>query len=331
MVRAHFVWRGPLKHVFGPVFSRRLGRSLGVDPVPFKTCNWNCTYCQLGRTSPLVRARGVYASCEDVLAQVREALEEHKEGVDWISFVGSGEPTLNVELGCMIRGIKEYATTPVAVVTNGALLFMPEVREDLLDADAVMPTVLAGSERLHKQIHRPAVGLGFADFVRGLVDFRREFGGQLWPEVLLFRDMNDGDEALQELVELLRRIEPDAVHLTLPARPPNESWVEPAEPERLDRAIELLGEVAPIMAADRSASPSEMSMKGEIAEAVLGVITRHPMTAAELSSALGMPEAEIQEALAVLERTWRARRVSRHGKQFWTCSDARYVQRRRHP
>jgi wyosine [tRNA(Phe)-imidazoG37] synthetase (radical SAM superfamily) len=321
-----------LKHVFGPVFSRRLGRSLGVDPVPFKTCNWNCTYCQLGRTSPLVRARGEYASCEEVLAQVKEAFEQQgPAGIDWVSFVGSGEPTLNVELGCMVRGIKKLGSTPVAVVTNGALLFMPEVREDLLQADAVLPTVLAGNERLHKQIHRPAVGLGFADFVRGLVEFRREYSGRLWPEVLLFRDMNDGEEALKDLAELLGRIEPDAVHLTLPARPPNESWVEPAERERLDRAMEVLGEIAPIMAADRRAPEAEVTLNGELAEAVLGVITRHPMTAAELSSTLGLAEAEIQEALAGLERTWRARRVSRHGKQYWTSSDARYVQRQRHP
>lgn len=303
-----------------------------MDPVPFKTCNWNCTYCQLGRTSPLVRDRAAYASCEDVLAQVKAVFEQQgPTGVDWVSFVGSGEPTLNVELGCMVRGIKELAGTPVAVVTNGSLLFMPDVRQDLLQADAVLPTVLAGSERLHKQIHRPAIGLGFADFVRGLVEFRREFSGKLWPEVLLFREMNDGEEALQDLAALLRRIEPDAVHLTLPKRPPNESWVEPAEPERLDRAIEVLGEVAPIMAADRRAPEAKMSMNGELAEAVLGVITRHPMTADELSTTLGLPEAEIQEALAGLERSWQARRVSRHGKQFWTSSDARYVQRQRHP
>jgi wyosine [tRNA(Phe)-imidazoG37] synthetase (radical SAM superfamily) len=303
-----------------------------VDPIPFKTCNWNCTYCQLGRTSPLVRARATYASCDDVVTEVEEALgQQEPTGIDWVSFVGSGEPTLNLELGCMIRGIKKLASPPVAVFTNGALLFMPEVREDLLQADAVLPTVLAGTERLHKQIHRPAIGLDFADFVRGLVDFRREYSGKLWPEVLLFHDMNDGEEALQELAELLRRIEPDAVHLTLPARPPNESWVEPAEPERLDRAIEVLGKVAPIMAADRSAPDAEVTLDGELAEAVLGVITRHPMTAAELSSTLGLPEAEIQEALTVLERTWRARRVSRHGKQFWTSSEARYVQRQRHP
>jgi len=303
-----------------------------VDPVPFKTCNWNCTYCQLGRTSRLVRDRAKYASCDDVIAEVEKALEQQgTTAIDWVSFVGSGEPTLNVELGRMIRGIKKLASTPVAVFTNGALLFMPEVRDDLLQADAVLPTVLAGTERLHKQIHRPAVGLGFADFVRGLIDFRREYSGRLWPEVLLFRDMNDGEEALQELAELLRQIEPDAVHLTLPARPPNESWVEPAEPERLERAIEVLGEIAPILAADRSAPDAKVTLDGELAEAVLGVITRHPMTAAELSSTLGLPDAEIQEALAGLERTWRARRVSRHGKQFWTSSDARYVQRQRHP
>lgn len=121
-----------MKYVFGPVPSRRLGQSLGVDPIPFKTCNWNCVYCQLGRTTPLINVRRNYVPREEIVAQVKTALEAHQPGeIDWVTFVGSGEPTLQASLGWMIRQVKALTTIPVAVITNGSLLYQPDVREDI--------------------------------------------------------------------------------------------------------------------------------------------------------------------------------------------------------
>jgi len=118
-----------IKRVFGPVPSRRLGQSLGIDPVPMKTCNWNCVYCQLGRTRPLRIERRVNFSNLEILSQVRDALDAHQPGkIDWVTFVGSGETTLHAGLGEMVRGVKAMTDLPVAVITNGSLLYLPEVR-----------------------------------------------------------------------------------------------------------------------------------------------------------------------------------------------------------
>ena len=128
-----------MKYVFGPVPSRRLGQSLGVDPIPQKTCNWNCVYCQLGRSTPMINERREYNPSDTILEEVGFALRDHSPGeIDWVTFVGSGEPTLHSRLGEMIRRVKAKTSLPVAVITNGALLYLPEVRADLFPADAVM-------------------------------------------------------------------------------------------------------------------------------------------------------------------------------------------------
>jgi len=175
-----------IKAVFGPVPSRRLGQSLGVDPIPSKTCNWNCVYCQLGRTAPMTNLRKDYLPAEDIVAQVREAVDSHREGeIDWITFVGSGEPTLHAHLGRMIREIKAFTKIPVAVITNGSLLYLPEVREELLAADAVMPTLDAGNAALYRKINRPMGELTFERLVSGLETFRKMYTGRFLPEVML--------------------------------------------------------------------------------------------------------------------------------------------------
>ncbi len=145
-----------MKYVFGPVPSRRLGQSLGIDPVPLKTCNWNCVYCQLGRTRPLINERKNFFPPEEIIDQVKEASEAHKPGeINWVTFVGSGETILHASIGEMIHQVKTLTTLPVAVITNGSLLYLPEVREELLEADAVLPTLDAGNAILYRKINRP--------------------------------------------------------------------------------------------------------------------------------------------------------------------------------
>ena len=167
-----------MKFVYGPVPSRRLGQSLGVDPIPFKTCNWNCIYCQLGRSRPMTNERRDYVPCQQIVAQVKDALERHEPGeIDWITFVGSGEPALNASLGRMIREVKSLSSLPVAVITNGALLYRPEVREEMQAADAVLPSLDAGSEALYRTINRPHPELTFDRVIDGLISFRDSFPG----------------------------------------------------------------------------------------------------------------------------------------------------------
>ena len=189
--------RKAMNYVYGPVPSRRLGESLGIDPIPFKTCNWNCVYCQLGGTSPLTNERREFFLQDEILAEVQSALtSQDRDKVDWLTFVGTGEPTLHAGLGEMIRRLKCMTDIPIAVITNGSLLYLPEVRRELEEANAVLPTLDAGNEKLYRRINRPHPRLGLDRHVDGLTAFRQEFRGDLWVEVMLIRGLNDTVEAL---------------------------------------------------------------------------------------------------------------------------------------
>jgi wyosine [tRNA(Phe)-imidazoG37] synthetase (radical SAM superfamily) len=314
-----------LKHVYGPVPSRRLGQSLGIDPIPFKTCNWNCVYCQLGRTQPLSTERRDYVPPEELLAEVATALSSHPPGsIDWVTFVGSGEPTLHASLGSMIREVKRLTELPVAVITNGSLLHLPDVRQELLAADAVLPSVDAGTELLYRKINRAASSLSFEAFVAGLVAFREEYAGKLWVEVMLLKGVNDTPEALRDLAAVLRKIAPSQVHLNLPIRPPAEPWVEPSDPEGLMRAVAALGEVAQVVHPVEGSF--DLSGFDDVADAIIAVITRHPMREEELAATLARWSSdELRSALEELARAGRAQLIERYGQRFWSCAEARYV------
>lgn len=314
-----------MKYVFGPIPSRRLGQSLGVDPIPFKTCNWNCVYCQLGRTSPLVNERLDYFPPGEIVAEVETALKAHDPGaIDWITFVGSGEPTLHASLGAMIRELKTRTHVPIAVITNGSLLHLPEVREELLTADVVLPTVDAGTEILYRQINRPVPELDFPRFIEGIARFREQYRGRLWIEVMLVQGLNDSENALQDLATVLRRLQPDEVHLNSPTRPPCEPWVKPVDEPSLVRAQRILGEVARIV----RPAQGDFDLAGfdSIVDAIIAVITRHPVSEQELLGLLAKWEPEhIQDTLVELERGGKAQVVTRGGHRHWSCAAARYV------
>lgn len=313
-----------MQHVFGPIPSRRLGQSLGVDPLPFKTCNWNCVYCQLGRTAPLSLDRRDYVPVELVLGEVKKALEAPRpQPVDWVTFAGSGEPTLHSGLGRMIRGVRELTPLPVAVITNGSLLHLPEVRADLGPAAAVLPSVDAGNDKCYRLVNRAAPALAFSRFVEGLIEFRRGYAGRLLAEVMLVAGVNDSDAELMDIAALLERVQPDEVHINTAVRPPAEAWVRPVSEERLARAAELFGRGARLLRAARG----EFGASGltDLADAVVAVVMRHPMSEEELQAALGRWSAgEIEQAAERLARDGRLREVRRNGRRFWCYAGGRY-------
>jgi wyosine [tRNA(Phe)-imidazoG37] synthetase (radical SAM superfamily) len=313
-----------MKYIYGPIPSRRLGQSLGIDPVPLKTCNWNCVYCQLGRSVPLTNVRDEYVPRTLVIEQLRVALDAHRpDEIDYISFVGSGEPTLHSGLGWMIRHVKEMTDIPVAVITNGSLLYLADVRNELAAADVVMPTVVAGNQELYKQINRPHPDITFGRIAEGLLSFREEFLGELWVEVMLIKGLNDTVPALRELATALRSVQPDEVHITLPTRPPSETWVEPPDEESVLCTTAILGDVAHVVLP----AGGEFDLGGydNVVDAVIGIITRHPMSQSQLEKSLERWDpAQVDEALVQLSANGQARRITRLDRVFWTASGSHF-------
>ncbi len=308
-----------MKYVYGPVPSRRLGKSLGIDPVPLKTCNWNCIYCQLGRTAPLSLERGEYTPRHEILAEFKQVLAVQQPGdIDWVTFVGSGEPTLHSGLGWMIRQVKALSNLPVAVITNGSLLYLPEVRAELSAADAVLPTLDAGNAWLYRQINRAAPRFSFDRLIEGFHRFREDYPGKLWIEVMLIKCMNDTQDALQEIALILQNIKPDGIHITLPIRPPAEAGVRPSDDTGLQRAITILGKVAPVSAPDPT--EAQAMRVGDLSETTLSILSRHPMQESELLILLDRWSAkEVHAALGHLETMHKIQFVDQDGRRFWSA------------
>ncbi|MBN1668511.1 MAG: radical SAM protein [Anaerolineales bacterium] len=327
------------QYIFGPVPSRRLGQSLGIDTIPLKTCNWNCVYCQLGRTMPLTNVRREYVPRQALLAELTKVLAAHQPGeIDWLTFVGSGEPTLHSGMGWLIREVKAVSAAapgynqplPVAVITNGALLYLPEMRAELAAADAVLPSLDAGNPDLYRKINRPHPAVSFERLVDGLVAFRQVYTGKFWVEVMLVRDLNDTEQALNEIAAVLKRIQPDEVHINLPNRPPVEPWVQPPDESGLLRASAILGDIAKVV----HPAQGEFDLSGfdNVIDAIIGIITRHPMQTEELHHTLERwTPGQVQAALAELAGSGRAQVVERYGVRFWSAAPAHYPDKSVHP
>lgn len=302
-----------MKHIFGPVPSRRLGLSLGVDIIPFKTCTLSCVYCQIGDTPRTTRERREYAPTAEIIAEVRDYLANHPRP-DWITFSGSGEPTLHSGLGAIIRGIKAFTAIPLCVITNGTTLMDPAVRSDLLDADAVMPSLDSARDESFRLVCRPEPSLRIADVIRGLAGFRREFHGKIWLEILLVAGLNDTPEDLDALRAAIGEIAPDSVQLNTVVRPPAESAALPLTRERMEEIRDFFGPKAEIIA---SFAREAQTGTPVTPEDILGMIERHPATTEEIGSALGAETEAVEKMLGEMERTGRVKSVSHLGKQWW--------------
>ncbi len=311
-----------MNYVFGPVPSWRLGQSLGVDPVPLKTCNWNCVYCQLGRTQPVTMRRARYVPEHDVVEEVRAAIEDDSTGrIDWITFVGSGETLLHAKIGWMLRAVKEMTEIPVAVITNGSLLCQPYVRWELAVANAVLPSLDAGNEAVYRKVNRPHRAVSFERHVDGLAAFRDEYTGDLWVEVMLIAGLNDSEREIDDIASALHRVRPDQIHINWPSRSPVEPWVECPDEAAVSRASKSFGSIAPVRIVRSSDGVCELASDRPVVDAVADVVTRHPLRRSELVKALELLEPrEVQDNLALLERSERLQVVFRGDTEYWVSA-----------
>lgn len=270
-------------YVYGPVPSRRLGRSLGVSPIPAKTCTFSCIYCQLGRTDRLTAGRESFFPKEDIL---KEIIQKHDPGeTDFVTFCGDGEPTLCKDLGWLIRRVKAAVSTPVAVITNGSLLYRKDVRQDLEVCDLVIGSLDAGDERTFWAINRPHGTQDFRSYIRGLIDFRSDFTGKIWVETMLVRGVNDSEKSLERIQQIVRRIKPDGVHLLTPIRPPAEPWVRPPEASVISKARKIIEHTAAFSVIESG----DFGRGGfrNARQAIIEISSRHPL---RLEQALNIEE-----------------------------------------
>ena len=299
--------------VYGPVPSRRLGRSLGVDLVPLKTCTYDCVYCQLGRTTTKTVHRRRFVEAREVLAQVLDRLDS---APDVIALAGSGEPTLSLELGEVIDGLKAATEVPVAVITNGALLGAPDVQRDLAPADIVLPSLDVADEDMYQTVNRPHASLGFAGLVDGMADFRRAYAGQLWLEVMALDGVNATRRQMEKIAAHAARIEPDRIQLNTVVRPPADATARAVSPERLASLASLFTPAAELIAGVPALQPDQEATAAD----VLTLIARRPCTVADVAAGLGIHQNAAIKALTALVQRGDAQRRDHAGGPFYVAA-----------
>ena len=273
------------EYVYGPVPSRRLGRSLGVDLVPFKTCTYDCIYCQLGRTTHKTTQRKEWVPFDTVIDQVKGKLESKP---DYITLSGSGEPTLHSRIGEVISKIKEMTDIPIAVLTNGSSLWLPEVRRSLRAADLVLPSLDAGSDCLYRYINRPHPDIPFGKMLEGLVKFRDEYASKYWLEILLLGGVTTVETQVNALAHAIKLIGPDKVHVNTVSRPPVEDFAMAVPLERLKEiASQLLVKTEIIIAKPGVHEQYETSAR---LQDILALLRRRPCSVEDIALGLGLHE-----------------------------------------
>ena len=291
-------------YLFGPVLSRRLGLSMGVDLLKYKTCNMDCVYCELGKTACLTSSRGRFVPPEKVL---REISARKNESFDHITFAGSGEPTLCRDLGEIVRKAKEMIDAPVAVITNSTLLVSPGVRREVAAADVVLPSLDAATEGAFRAINRPASGLRIEKIVQGLKDFRKEFCGEIWLEIMLVKGVNDREAEL--IARAAGSTHPDRIQLNTVVRSPAEP-VSPLSEEEMQKMLEIFpgAELIPDW---------DWSVPAKTRERLMDHLSRRPSTLEEICAILELAGSDAIKYCKILERDGLISRRLHGGKLFF--------------
>ena len=265
--------------VFGPVPSRRLGRSLGINNIPPKICSYSCVYCQLGRTLRMEGERRAFYKPKELIRAVRERVKELREGgerIDYLTFVPDGEPTLDANLGEEIAALKDLGI-PIAVITNASLIACEDVREELSQADWVSLKVDATTEAVWKRVNRPHKALSLEEIQKGILKFARNFRGTLATETMLVSGVNDASEEIAAVAGFLAEVKPDIAYISIPTRPPAEPWVKPPTEEVLTQVYAIFEERLPHVELLIGYEGDAFAASGDAAHDLLSITAVHPM------------------------------------------------------
>lgn len=303
------------KYLFGPVPSRRFGRSLGIDLTPYKTCTLDCVFCQLGRTTRKTCQRKTWVPVDAVLAELEDWLGRGGEA-DYLTLSGSGEPTLHRGFGRVLAFL-HHQPIPSVLLTNGSLLTRPDVRDAAARADVVKVSLSAWDQKSFEWVNRPHVSLDFEAIVNGMADFRKGFTGELWLEVFLLSGINAATAEVERIADLARQLAPDRIHLNTIARPPAESFAVAVPPDRL---AELRGLFDPpaMVATGTTISRSTRIRAGEAD--ILGMLKRRPCTTAQIRAAFGMHLNEVSKILGLLLQEKRIRSDLKGDEIYYTMN-----------
>lgn len=272
-----------MQYIFGPVPSRRLGRSLGIDLVPFKTCTYDCIYCQLGVTTNHTMERKEWFPFKDIISELKGKLDT---GPDYITLGGSGEPTLYSKIGELIEGIRSLTDIPIAVLTNGSLLWRKEVRQQLINADLVIPSLDAGDQSMFQAVNRPVPDIAFEKMVEGLIAFRSEYGGGFWLELFLMDGYNSTIDEARKIADRVSEIKPDRVQLNTVTRPPSEEYARASTKQQLKELSKLFKPQAEVIADFRGVHKEADFRSTQ--DDIVRMLQRRPCTMTDISDGLAM-------------------------------------------
>lgn len=307
-------------YLYGPIPSRRLGLSYGVDIVPFKVCTLDCVYCQLGRTVEKTSERKDFGSVEPVLAELRDALAEGSRA-DFVTIGGSGEPTLHLRLGELVDGMKQITDIPVALLTNGTLLYRPDVRADCAGVDVAMPSLDAGDEQTFRRIDRPERTISVEKVISGLCTFRKEFSGKIWLEVFFVRSTNTSPPQIAHLKDAIDRIRPDKVQLNTAVRPTADPNVARLDAVELERIAAQLGPTCEVVADFSRTGDEQMSAADprvcESRQTLLSMLKRRPCSLDDISAGLSLSRSEASKRVAELRELGLIQAEVRGGHVFF--------------
>jgi wyosine [tRNA(Phe)-imidazoG37] synthetase (radical SAM superfamily) len=288
-----------MKHIFGPVPSRRLGSSLGIDVVPFKTCTFDCVYCECGRTTNKTCSRAEFFPMEVILGELERRLGEIPEKPDVLTLSGAGEPTLYGPMGRLITTMKRRFGLPVAVITNSSLVGSAEVREELMEADILLPSLDTAIEETFQRINRPHESCRLERIIGGLETLLGRFRGTVLFEILLVDGFNTDAANIDALKKILGTFRIDKIQLNTAVRPGTEKGIAPLDPVSLETARQAFGQRCEIVAGTHAARLSREDAAVE--EKILSLVGRRPCTVEDIHRSLGLPVPAVVKLLDILE------------------------------